>query len=176
VLSHRHSDFCHVFDVSAIKTDIDRIFSTFVYEFDNDLPFSKQRQTNLLSELLVIIYRNSPSLFTQEKDKCVYTVWQIQCRFEKNCNEQYSLNSLAEEYHLNAYYLSHLFKKVTGYPIMQYLTKCRLSLARKLLTETDMSITDIVYNAGFSDSSNFSRLFKREMRLTPLQYRRSTKK
>ncbi len=176
VLSNRHSDFCHVLDVSTFKSDIDRIFSSFIFEHNSNLPFSNQRQASLLSELLILIYRNAPSLFIQENDKSTLIVWKIQIRFEKNCSEQYSLESLANEYHLSPYYLSHLFKKVTGYPIMQYLIKCRLSLARKLLTDTNMSITDIVYNTGFSDSSNFSRLFKREMNVTPLQYRRSEQK
>jgi len=79
---------------------------------------------------------------------------------------------LAEEYHISPSYLSHLFKRVTGYTIMEYLTMCRLSMARKLLCETELSITEIVYATGFSDCSNFSRLFKREIGCSPMEYKR----
>ena len=176
VLSNRPDDFCHVLDVSKIKNEMNRIFSEFVYEHDNHLPYSCEKQVSLLWELLITIYRIKPSLFSNENDKSISIIWKIQCRLEQNCNEHFSLASLAEEYHMSVCYLSHLFKKVTGYPLMQYLTICRLSKARQLLSETNMSITEIVYNTGFTDSSNFSRLFKREMKLTPNEYRKKVLK
>ncbi len=172
ILSNRPEDFCHVLDVSKNEPDIDRIFSEIIFEYENKLPYSCEKQTSLLCELLILIYRMMPSLFSNENDKSISVIWKIQCRLEQNCNEHFSLSSLAEEYHMSPCYLSHLFKKVTGYPLMQYLTICRLSMARQLLAETNMSITEIVYNTGFSDSSNFSRLFKREMKLTPNEYRK----
>ena len=176
VLSNRPEDFCHVLDVSSIKEEIDRIFSSFITENNTTSPYSTQKQAALLTELLISIYRLNPSLFSNENDKSISIIWKIQIRLEQNCNEHFTLTSLAEEYHMSPCYLSHLFKKVTGYPLMQYLTMCRLSLARQLLTDTNMSITEIVYNTGFSDSSNFARLFKREINLTPIEYRRKFKK
>ena len=148
------------------------MFSDFVFEHNNQLPYYSEKQVSLLMELLITIYRLKPSLFSGENDKSISVIWKIQCKLEQNCNEHFSLATLAEEYHMSTCYLSHLFKKVTGYPLMQYLTICRLSKARQLLAETNMSITEIVYNTGFTDSSNFSRLFKREMKLTPNEYRK----
>ncbi len=176
ILSNRPEDFNHVLDVSKIENEMDRIFSQLIFEHENQLPYSCERQSSLLCDLLIAIYRLTPSLFSSENDKSISIIWKIQCRLEQNCNEHFSLSSLAEEYHMSACYLSHLFKKVTGYPLMQYLTICRLSLARQLLSETNMSITEIVYNTGFSDSSNFSRLFKREMKVTPNEYRKKVLK
>ncbi len=176
VLSNRHEDFCHVIDVSSIKNEMDRIFSSIIYEHNNTSPYSTQKQNALLLELLISIYRLNPSLFSNENDKSISVIWKVQIRLEQNCNEHFTLSSLADEYHMSPCYLSHLFKKVTGYPLMQYLTMCRLSLARQLLSDTNMSITEIVYNTGFSDSSNFARLFKREINLTPMEYRRKFRK
>ncbi len=176
VLSNRPEDFCHILDVSLVEKQMDKIFSDLIFEHENQLPYSTERQTSLLLELLITIYRLNPNLFSNENDKSISVIWKIQCRLEQNCNEHFTLASLAEEYHMSTCYLSHLFKKVTGYPLMQYLTMCRLSLARQLLSESNLSITDIVYNTGFSDSSNFARLFKREMNLTPKEFRRKYKK
>ena len=126
----------------------------------------------LLSELLVLVYRMSPPLFTPESAKSISVIWRIQVRFEERPEEHYTLASLAAEYHRSPSGLSHLFRRVTGYAVMEYLTMCRLSLARRLLAESELSVTDIVYRTGFSDSSNFSRLFKREMNMSPVAYRR----
>lgn len=175
VLSNRPEDFCHILDVSQVENEMDRIFYDLIYEHKSQLPYSKEKQTSLLLELLVTIYRLKPDLFSSENGKSISVIWKIQCRLEQNCNEHFTLASLAKEYHMSTCYLSHLFKKVTGYPLMQYLTMCRLSLARQLLSETNQSITEIVYNTGFSDSSNFARLFKREMNMTPKEYRRMYK-
>jgi len=176
VLSNRPDDFCHVLSAKAFYPEADRIFTACVNEFNCNLPYSQQKQISLLTELLILIYRNAPSMFSQENSKCISVIWKIQLRLEQNCQEHFSLESLAEEYHLSKCYLAHLFKKVTGYSIMQYLAMCRLSLARQLLSETNMSITEIVFNTGFSDSSNFSRLFKRELKISPNDYRKKETK
>ena len=176
VLANRHTDFCHVLNVSDIESNVDAIFKAMVNEYDKKDAYSNEMQASLLCELLIMIYRKSPNLFTQNNNKSISVIWQIQERLEKNCDEHFSLEDFASEYHMSVYYLSHLFKNVTGYSIMKYLTLCRLSLSRHYLTDTNMSITEIVYNTGFSDSSNFSRLFKREMNMTPLEYRRKYKK
>ncbi len=172
LLSNRREGFCHVLSASAFKADADRIFLRLTEEFASEKPYSLLRQTSLLTELLILIYRTAPNLFAQENNKSISMIWQIQCTLEENCKEHFTLAELAEKYHMSPCYLAHLFKKVTGYSVMQYLTMCRLSLARQLLSETDMSVTEIVYNSGFSDSSNFSRLFKREMNISPIEYRK----
>ncbi len=175
LLSNRHEDFCHVLDVTPFYDEANRIFSSCVAEFNADLPFADEKHAALLSELLVIIYRLNPALFANEDNKTVSTIWKIQCRFEKEYANNFTLANLSKEYHMSPSYLSHLFKRVTGYAPMSYLNKCRLSEARRLLSETDMSVTDVVYATGFSDSSNFSRLFKREIGLSPNEYKKQSK-
>lgn len=172
VFSSRPESFCHVLDVTPLEAEMDRIFSACVFEYENVLPYSAQRQASLISEMLVLIYRYAPSLFASENNKSISVIWKIQCRLEQDCQEEFTLEELAKEYHISTSYLSHLFKKVTGYSVMQYLTMCRLSLARQLLEETELSVTEILFRTGFSDSSNFARLFKREMQISPMEYRK----
>ena len=175
LLSNRPEEFCHVLDAREFAPDADRIFSECVREFSSNLPYSAERQAVLLSELLIRIYRTKPSLFSTENDKTVSVIWKIQRQLEQNYGEKFTLASLAAEHHISASYLSHLFKRITGYTIIQYLTMCRLSVARKLLSETDLSITEVVYATGFSDCSNFSRLFKREIGCSPMDYKKQEK-
>ena len=173
LLSSRPAEFCHVLDIEDFVEDADRIFHSCVQEYNSNLPYSAEKQAALLNELLIIIYRKNPALFTAADNKTISVIWKIQCELEQNYAEKHTLASLAETHHISTSYLSHLFKHVTGYSIMEYLTMCRLSVARKLLIETNLSITEIVYATGFSDCSNFSRLFKREIGCSPMEFKKS---
>ena len=172
LLSNRPEEFCHVMDASPFSAETDRIFSACVQEFSSPQPYAAERQAVLLSDLLILIYRRNPALFATDNDKTVSIIWKIQRQLEQNYADKITLESLSAEHHISPSYLSHLFKRITGYTIIQYLTMCRLSVARKLLTETDLSITEVVYATGFSDCSNFSRLFKREIGCSPMDYKK----
>lgn len=172
LLSNRPEEFYHVLDAASFAEEADRIFSGCVAEFTSPQLYSTERQAVLLSDLLILIYRQNSSLFATDNDKTVSIIWKIQRQLEQNYADRFTLESLAAEHHISPSYLSHLFKRITGYTIIQYLTMCRLSVARKLLSETDLSITEVVYATGFSDCSNFSRLFKREIGCSPIDYKK----
>jgi AraC-like DNA-binding protein len=69
-------------------------------------------------------------------------------------------------------YLTACFRKELGVTPVVYLNRYRVSQARRLLTETDKSITEIALETGFSDSGYFSRVFRREVGKSPETYRR----
>ena len=64
-----------------------------------------------------------------------------------------------------------LFKKKTGLLISEYLLKCRMERACKLL-KTNMSILNIAMETGFNSSTYFSTLFKKYTGKSPQDYRR----
>lgn len=68
-------------------------------------------------------------------------------------------------------YLFKLFKTYKQISPQQYLIAYRLNIARKLLKESDLSVTEIVYSCGFRDAPSFNKHFKKHMNITPLQYR-----
>lgn len=70
---------------------------------------------------------------------------------------------------------SRFFKKQTGNSFTDHLTTLRLYSAKRLLRESDMSVTDICFSAGFANISNFNRTFLRQTGLRPLQYRKAAK-
>jgi len=65
----------------------------------------------------------------------------------------------------------HLFKHALGTSLKQYIIDKRLELAKKLLTTTNLSITDIAYQCGFPSSALFSKQFKNKTDISPSQYR-----
>ncbi len=172
VLSTRPQEFSHVLDVTEHRDEVARIFARITEEFSSSSPFHEDMTALLVNELLVLIYRIKPQLFSEDNSKSISIVWQIQRRFEEEPQGEFSLDELAEKHHISKYYLSRLFKKNTGYSPMQYLMMCRLAAARDLLEQTDKSISEIVWRSGFSDGSNFSRYFKAHIGMTPEEYRR----
>jgi AraC-like DNA-binding protein len=69
---------------------------------------------------------------------------------------------------------SRFFKKNTGNSFTDHVNKLRIWQACKLLSETDMPITDICFSVGYLNISNFNRTFLRQHRVTPSAYRRLT--
>ncbi|MDO3409747.1 AraC family transcriptional regulator [Saccharibacillus sp. CPCC 101409] len=85
-----------------------------------------------------------------------------------------SLESLAEAFQYNKNYLSLKIRQELGKGFLELLNDKRLSVARKLLRESDLSAAEIAYEIGYSDSSYFYKLFKQRYGETPLSYRKKS--
>lgn len=70
---------------------------------------------------------------------------------------------------------SRAFRRLTGMNFSDYSRSVRVWRARTLLAETETSITDICFEAGFNNLSNFNRYFRMEMGLTPRAYRKAAR-
>ncbi|MEF7638177.1 helix-turn-helix domain-containing protein [Bacillus thuringiensis] len=89
----------------------------------------------------------------------------------RNIYQKISLSALAELLHMNPTYLSGLFKKEVGITLSQYIQREKIEEAKKLLTLTSYSLTDICLWLKFNDQSYFIRIFKKITKMTPKQYR-----
>lgn len=70
---------------------------------------------------------------------------------------------------------SRAFRRLTGMNFSDYSRSVRVWRARTLLAETETSITDVCFEAGFNNLSNFNRYFRMEMGLTPRAYRKAAR-
>ena len=91
---------------------------------------------------------------------------------QNHLQEDVSLNVLAQEFHLNAQYISQLFKSEIGVGFLTYLTNIRIEHAKKLLLSTDDAISDISDQCGYNDYRVFTKVFKKKEGITPSQFRR----
>ena len=89
--------------------------------------------------------------------------------------EPLTLEQLAEEAHMNKYYLSHAFKREYGISPINYMISRRIDESKYLLAETDLSMSQIAQLLGFSSLSYFSQVFRRIQASTPMEYRQSTR-
>lgn len=82
-----------------------------------------------------------------------------------------NLSDIADRFHINYSYLSHLFKKRTGVNFSSYLTLVRVEAAKKLLRQTPLPVSEIARRVGFQDPQNFYRAFKKNYNDSPRSYR-----
>ena len=77
--------------------------------------------------------------------------------------------------YISPYYLSRLFRRVTGQSIVDYINARRIEAAQKLLETTELSIGSVAEQTGFASAAHFRRVFRETMGVGPLQYRKSRK-
>ncbi len=90
---------------------------------------------------------------------------------EENYHKDISLEDVSRIVDISSYYFSKLFKEETGENFIEYLTNIRIDKAKKLLQNRDMSIKNICVDTGYSDPNYFSRIFKKQVGVTPTEYR-----
>lgn len=82
------------------------------------------------------------------------------------------LGALADQFFISPYYLSRMFKEITGFAFSDYVILTRIKEAQRLLRESDRSITDIAAAVGFENFSHFGKTFKKITRISPRDYRK----
>jgi AraC-like DNA-binding protein/mannose-6-phosphate isomerase-like protein (cupin superfamily) len=90
---------------------------------------------------------------------------------EHHLDQTLTLKILEQQFFMNRYYLSRLFRQSTGSTIHEYILLKRIARAKKLLHDGH-NVTDACQLSGFNDYSNFIRMFKRIVGLPPGQYRK----
>lgn len=98
-------------------------------------------------------------------------VWKSLNYIDFNYQQDISLHKLAVMFNVSGGHLSTSFKKEVGVSVTDYLNQTRVSHARWLLESTEDSVQEIGGRCGFSDGSYFTRIFKRYVGQSPLQYR-----
>ena len=63
-------------------------------------------------------------------------------------------------------------KKVSGYPPLHWINKVSIEQSKFLLINDKLSTSDIAFKVGFADQTSFSRFFKKETGISPLDYRK----
>lgn len=96
-------------------------------------------------------------------------------KVQSDCSRPWSIDSLADGLHVNACYLSHLFKEHTGRCFTDYLTEQRITQAVELMRSTDMSLAQIGEKVGYGDPNYFSRVFKKRKGVGPREFSRTLK-
>jgi AraC-like DNA-binding protein len=91
---------------------------------------------------------------------------------EKNLDKDLSLSEAATLVNMSDSAFSHFFKKRTGISYINYVNNLRIARACTLLSDTTLSASEICYDCGFNNKSNFIRIFRKRKNMTPIEYRK----
>lgn len=86
-----------------------------------------------------------------------------------------STAEIANKLGVSRYYMLHQFKSITGTTIVSYQQELKILWAKRLLVDSDLSITEIAHKCGFGSSSYFSKIFLQSEKLKPSEYRKNLK-
>ena len=127
---------------------------------------------NVLSSWVTkIIDHFSKNIFNQIYSGDSYLISQALEHTHANYMNKLTLKKLSDYLHVSESYLSKLFKRETGTGFTQYLNEIRIKHSQELLTTTKMSIVEVALYVGYEDQSYFTKVFKRQVGLTPKKYR-----
>ncbi len=177
VFRNRPDYFSHLLQLSV--ADNAKLFSLLNQMREEMTPEQAYWEVNLRSLFrlfIVSLYRSYSGFFPiPTLNKTDALVLEIQKYLENNCQNDINLQDVAKEHFIDMYYLSHLFKKVTGFSFKEYLILQRISKAKDLLFYTMEDITEVGMSAGFNNINHFIRIFKKYEGVTPYQYRKRIK-
>ena len=96
-------------------------------------------------------------------------------RIDENAHDALDLDDAASAAGLSPFHFLRVFSRVLGVTPHQYLVRSRLRRAARLLADEERRISDIAFDAGFGDLSNFARTFRRAAGMTPRAYRKAAR-
>ncbi|MEH7276255.1 helix-turn-helix transcriptional regulator [Neobacillus vireti] len=123
-----------------------------------------------------MITEYSDPTIRKSKSDNVSIVEKAENYIEMNFSEDISMEEMAGKLHVHPSHLMRAFKKEKGMTISHYRNLRRIKEAKQLILFSNLSMTDIAIMVGFSNPQYFSKLFKEEEGITPVEYKKKTKK
>ncbi len=152
-----------------IKDGLTEIVHYLIRTFDSIIEYT----TNLQDERFQLLLS---CLIKQLEKQCEFQselplVLNIKNYVKVHLSSKITLSDVSKHTHYSIPHCEMVFKQTTGLSIMEYIIKKRISLAKTLLLEGVLSLPEIANTVGFNDYNYFSRVFKKEVGVSPLRYR-----
>jgi AraC-like DNA-binding protein len=125
--------------------------------------------TSIMCELYNQTFRHKRMSQPQLKKQQLYN--DIVDYIRWNRFEQLQVSHIADHFGYNAKYISQMFAKISGISLKRFILQQKMDEASFLLTDTNMTITEIALQLGYYDSHHFMKSFKQITNLTPSSYR-----
>jgi AraC family transcriptional regulator, transcriptional activator of pobA len=157
----------------AIHHDIIQLFEAILYEATNQLDASVDMIRLKLLNLFILVERSCSS---ERKKKLPQQKYLLLRNFQQLIDQYYRTIRLPKEYadllYITANHLNALCQDLLGKTAGELIRDRVLLEAKRLLTNADMSITEIAYDLNFQDNSYFNRFFKKYEGMTPDEFRK----
>lgn len=159
----------------STQTKILSILNEMEQEWNSYNEYSELLLKGLLNKLIITCIREHTIyginiLNLEKKHDCLANAIKY---IKAHLRENPSLNETARNINISSSYLSKLFVSYMHTPFSAFVLNEKITYARKLLVNSNLSMTEIAAEAGFSSNSYFSDCFKRTTGLSPLQFRKN---
>lgn len=158
---------------TGISSRYEELFLSMIRELQIPRPSSMELAALYLNQLFLILKRAKEegsfqkTEIQKEMEKAIHF-------FHENFSKNIEIEQYAREHHMSTCWFIRSFKKYIGMPPRKYLTSIRINKARELLESTDYSVGEIGCIVGYENPLYFSRIFKKQTGIAPLEYRKST--
>ena len=115
--------------------------------------------------------RKQAAVTARDRRRAVETALWI----DAHSHEEIELEDAAAQARVSPFHFLRAFSAVLGVTPHQYLLRSRLRHAARLLADDERTVTDIAYDVGFADLSNFVRTFHRAAGVSPLKFRQASR-
>lgn len=157
VFAHYPINCINIYDVDAKRLD------TLVNKFRD----TGNKDLGLLMQIIGEL-RSTPKVKTEHYP----VVERVKTYIDENLRDDLTVTAIAEHLNISVYYLSHLFKSITGTTVTEYRNELRLTKAKLMLIQTDASISQIAQETGFASASYFTEIFSKSEKIPPTEYRK----
>jgi AraC-like DNA-binding protein len=164
-------------DAPETHEQIQKLMLEISDEYFADAPLSEAAIYAKLIEIFVLIgrsyspnakcFNNSLNKQREYTERFLYVCDYI----SEHCNEDLTLDYIADLSGFSKYHFSRLFKQFTNVSFYKYLNKKRIENAEKLLMDKELTITEVALHCGFSSLSAFIRMFKIIKDCTPTEFK-----
>lgn len=166
-------DAGYVFSTGKDFGDIRIICSMMFRTLSTEAPNAEAFCTSLMHALLVKVLalaEGHPAETVSEDEPHALGYW-VKEYIDRHYKEPITLQSIGEALHYSPYYLSHIFKEMSGYSPVQYLLRRRIGEAQTLLINTDLPVSKIAEQVGYETQSYFNLQFTKYVGMPPKRFR-----
>ncbi len=125
-------------------------------------------------EFFTQLFEYAKDYTQQHSDRNKLLIQKVKAYVEEHYAEELTLDDMADMIGYSTYYFMKLIKEYLGMSFGDFLTSVRMNNAKKLLLSTNMSISEVGYSVGYNDANYFARVFKRQEKVTPSEYKRQS--
>ncbi len=150
-------------------------------EYQEQKPLFEHAFKALLLYLLVELSRTFTEDIERSENKAIFRKHRLAIEraldhIDNNYTENLKIEDIAKIAMMSQSYFCYFFKALVGKTFTQHLIEKRLNYAKKLLNTSELSIADIALQSGFNNVSHFTRTFKAGVELSPVQYRKLSRR
>ncbi|MBR4060794.1 MAG: helix-turn-helix transcriptional regulator [Lachnospiraceae bacterium] len=153
---------------NCINGNIRKLVSLYPPSYLSTFCYSKEKCINMLNYILLELAEASDLTSGNEH------VMKILHYIEEHITENLTLQTISSKMNLSREYTSYIFKKEMGKTLTAYVNERKLLLAKELIIDGSMTLTDIASYLGYENYNYFSRIFKNNLGITPIALKQKT--